>query len=156
MLQLDEATFSPNSYKLRHWAKKRRPMQQPSRFIGKQLVCCVGAISVDRGPIKFMLRRQRAYTGEDIAYFLRQLKKLQLPGRKLAVFLDNARIHGKKVQAAAKELAIKLLYNRPYRPDLMGIERVWHLAKIHYRKRIAKIRVHQLALDNVAVVKECL
>jgi transposase len=55
--------------------------------------------------------------------------------------LDNASIHrADYTRNAAQLLGIPLVFNLPYRPDLMGIEYMWCHAKAAFRTAINKYR----------------
>jgi len=58
---------------------------------------------------------------------------------RIALFLDNARIHISQVtQTAAKDvdINIKLLRNVSYRPDNCGVENYWWYCKKEYRRQV--------------------
>ena len=55
---------------------------------------------------------------------------------------------------AAKALKITLINNIPYRPDLMGIENYWRLAKKEYRAILTNKRARELELENLKMVKQ--
>ena len=102
---------------------------------------------------------QKSFKGTDTAEQMRKLRQSVGPDRKIAVFLDNASIHTCKVVRDVCEEwneDIKLLYNVTYRPDLNGIEHVWQLAKQHYRKKIANLKINGQPIDNQSVVHDCL
>jgi hypothetical protein len=49
-----------------------------------------------------------------------------------------------------------MLQNIPYRPDLNGIERVWAVAKRHYRDKLAQKLVMKGPYSNLQLVNEAL
>ena len=70
---------------------------------------------------------------------MKEIRKFYGPNTKLALFLDNCRIHHAiivKEFAASDEINIELVWNLPYRPDLAGVELTWAEAKRRYRKEL--------------------
>ena len=54
---------------------------------------------------------------------------------------------------------MELVFNLPYRPDLMGVERTWAVAKRHYRKFVGSLRPYSFLShrwDPVAAVQGCM
>jgi len=51
------------------------------------------------------------------------------------MLLDNCSIHHARLtQEEMRRLNISPLWNVPYRADLNGIEKVWSIAKLHFRQ----------------------
>ena len=72
----------------------------------------------------------------------------------MVLFGDNSRVHrNKDVEEAASDANINLMWNCPYRPDLMGIELVWRDAKKIYKQEIARQHTAQKKINNIEVVK---
>ena len=46
--------------------------------------------------------------------------------------------------AASEEIIIELVWNIPYRPDLMNVEVFWAEAKHRYRKELDRLKVHDI------------
>ena len=69
---------------------------------------------------------------------LRAVRAIYGAGPKLAMFLDNCRIHKAIIvreAAAQDDIDIELVWNLPYRPDIAaGIETLWSEAKRRYRR----------------------
>jgi len=88
---------------------------------------------------------------------LNRLRDLFCNGEKIALFLDNARIHrANVVQAEAKKNSIRipLVFNQPYRCDLQGCERYWLACKTYYRKRLAYFKANGINFDQMGLVEE--
>jgi len=99
----------------------------------QKAVAVVAAVSASLGLIRYE-RRPSSYNAEAFCGFLRRLSA-QMGGRPLAMLLDNCRIHhARAAQAELQRLNISPLWNVPYRADLNGIEKVWAIAKQHFRK----------------------
>ena len=95
-------------------------------------VVCYAVISPVRGRVYFHYGI-RSFTAEDFKVVLRETRAAYGPGPKLALFLDNCRIHQANIvrdYAATEEIAIDLVWNLAYRPDIAaGIESLWSVAK---------------------------
>lgn len=121
------------------------------RFVNNGYTACMAAIHADFGLVHAMYL-PRAFTKIDFEAFLRQMQ-LELhrlhSNRRIVVFIDNARIHD---AGMAAHLGIELCFNLTYRPDLMGIEHYWRMAKIPYRKSILMHRANYTIFDNEALV----
>jgi len=63
---------------------------------------------------------------------------------KLAIFLDNARIHGtREALNAMEEEDILPIFNVPYSPEFNGMEKVWAMMKKAYRSRMTELKTRQ-------------
>ena len=100
-----------------------------------------------------MYKLGAAFDADDINNFLQQLRQRAGKHKKVAVFLDNARIHSKPGLITAPQLGIEVIKNAPYRPDLNGIEFFWGRLKMAYRKEITRLRSQRLAWDQEELVK---
>lgn len=86
---------------------------------------------------------------------LRQIRALSAPGAKLALLWDNARIHYANIVrelAASEEVDIELVWNVAYRPDLMGVEKLWAEAKRRYRRELDCLKAHDRMFDQMSLV----
>ena len=87
----------------------------------------------------------------------KQIRAKSAPKAKLMCFLENCSIHKYQVArdaAGPKKANLWLQFNRPYRPDLNGIEFVWKDVKHRYRKRIDWCKANGRDFDHAALVKE--
>ena len=83
--------------------------------------------------------------------------KRKMKMKPVAILWDNCSIHrALLVRNAAKELKITLIMNVAYRPDIMGIERYWKLAKLQYRKRLSNKLAQEAEFDQLQMVTESL
>ena len=134
-------------------------MPKTDRWPKQSYVACAAAISVERGLIHWDCRLS-AYDRNTFADFLREIRR-QNPGKKMAVFMDNASFH--KPVAAYSEISLdidmEVVFNLAYRPDLMGVERTWAVAKRLYRKFLGAVKpFNHLSTrwDPVATVQGCM
>ena len=124
LLQTDESTFNANAYIDKTWAHMKNPLQRIRRYVLARGVAVVGVISPVRGLVHCHYE-YRSCNAESVMEVLRAVRGVYNKGEKVALFLDNAKIHrAKKVQALARTPAIDipLAYNQPYRCDLQGCE----------------------------------
>ena len=71
--------------------------------------------------------------------------------------MDNASIHVHEVVMAWCEAnKVPVCFNAKYRPDLMGIEYFWRLAKVKYRQELTEAYVGGRHIDNLNMVKDIL
>lgn len=86
------------------------------------------------------------------------LVKQNLPaGYKWALYMDNATIHGTdNVMDWCEKNDVPVTFNAKYRPDLMGIEFFWRLAKVAYRRELTELYVGGIPIDNLKLVKDIL
>ena len=154
LLQLDESTFNANAYIDRAWAHMKKPLQRIRRYVLAKGVAVIGVISPVRGLVHCHYD-WRSCNADSIQSVLVALRKVYDKGEKIAIFLDNARIHrAKKVQELARTPAvdIPLAYNQPYRCDLVGVEEYWRHVKIQYRRRLVYYKVNGIDFDHMALV----
>lgn len=76
----------------------------------------------------------RSFDGQGIIQMLREIRATFRPDTKLTILWDNS-IHRSVAarRVAERDRHMELLFNIPYRPDLMGIEHVWCAVKARYR-----------------------
>ena len=86
------------------------------------------------------------------------LTKQSLPrGYKWAIYIDNAAIHlHENVMSWCQSNNVPVCLNAKYRPDLMGIEFFWRLAKAKYRQDLTESYVRAVHIDNVRMVQDIL
>ena len=70
IIQLDEVLFSPDSYVSLHWAPAGDPIRRTSRFLNKDRVVVMGAISPTRGNIYYHYGI-RSFNQDDMIEMLR-------------------------------------------------------------------------------------
>ena len=120
------------------------------------LVCVYGFISEKLGKVLFYIKETKAFNTED---FVRCFKYLyndpRLKFDDVVLFADNATLHKTpQVWKGLTDNSLKILFNMPYRPDLMGIESTWQRCKHIYKNKIAKKLVHQKKVNNFKIVKK--
>ena len=82
---------------------------------------------------------------EDVVTFLRKVKARYPCGTKLAIFWDNAASHrAKLVTEELRDLDMIEIRNVAYKPQFNGIEYVWSLFKVHFRKSITEYKLDLL------------
>ena len=132
IVQVDESTFQPTDYGHYEWAPAGKPLNKPGKHSKLKYEACCGAVSEVSGYIMIHTIKGAPFYGADFADFVRELREFL--GYPFALLIDNARIHGTPDNVALfEELGITMIKNVPYRPDLMGIEAVWKMAKDKYR-----------------------
>ena len=131
-----------NQYYKFQWAPIRQPLLTRQKYIQGKLVCVFGFISVENGKIHFHIVQQNSFKKEDFIKCIKLVKK-KFKWDDIVLFGDNARIHrnASAIEAANSE-DVEIMFNLPYRPDLVGIEHVWRIAKDIYRKEIARLHVN--------------
>ena len=68
--------------------------------------------------------------------------------RKVALFLDNCRVHhAKEVTAHFEKLKIPTVFNLAYQPAFMGQESVWAAQKRTFRKELTKAKIEKRLVD---------
>jgi len=103
--------------------------------------------------IKEATKTLRGLKGADLVEVVQAVRAKVGKEQKLAIFLDNATIHKANiVKEAAEQAEIKLVYNLPYCPHLMGIESLWKQVKTAYRGRVAYLRVNKQDYSNLEEV----
>lgn len=132
VVQIDEACFTDGTHHRRHFAPIGDPIKVISFYANQGFRCVCAAIHPELG----ILWRQTincGFTQWTIDLFLRGLRSA-LPGKKIAVLLDNARIHHahQVTKVGAPHCDIRIIWNVPYRPDCMGVEYYWKVAKARY------------------------
>lgn len=77
---------------------------------------------------KVVCEEAEKVNSENIASFLKSLRKKHPDKKKIHLILDTASYHrSKEVRAAAKSIRIELHYLPPYSPNLNPIERLWKI-----------------------------
>ena len=158
-MQVDECLFNADHYDHgRHWSLMNQPILKTARYENMKSIVVCGAISEETGPVHFKYG-VRSFNADDIVEMLNEIRAKFDPGKKLAVFWDNARIHAaKKVLEAAKgeDINIQPIFNLPYRPDLNGIESVWAVAKRVYRNNVDRNKATNVQWDQQGLVEDAI
>ena len=156
VVQMDECLFQCDSKRGRAWAPAGHPIQTRSKWSNKQVVVVCGAISAHRG--RFHMKYGiRSFNAMDMVEMYKEMRNINSPNGKLAIFLDNASIHKAKVckdQCKKDKLNMPLIFNRAYRPDVMGIEYAWTDVKRRYRNRINWHKANGVDFDHMSLVKQ--
>jgi len=99
----------------------------------------IAGVSIDQGMDHFAIHQKSIKTQQFIE-FLEKLSGLN-DGQKIAIFMDNMRVHRSKLaQEAYSRLDILPIFNIPYCPQYNGIESVFSILKEKYKRAMmAKI-----------------
>ncbi len=159
VMQVDESVFTPKRFNPSFWAPSGNPLPKADRWGQGDYVACVAAISAECGLLYWECKKG-AYKKETFVDFLKAIRG-HYPQHKLAVFVYNASIHkwASQTGPGEAELQVELVFNLPYRPDLMGVERTCAVAKRHYRKYVGSLRPYSYLShrwDPVCAVKGCM
>ena len=157
IFQLDESVFTKGYTQDYAWAPKGQPLVWDwKQGRAPNYVACCGIISARLGKVHMDLR-YGSYDNEAIKSALIQVKQRLPRGYKWALFMDNASIHAhENVMEWCEANGVPVTFNAPYRPDLMGIENFWRLAKAKYRRELTEMYVGNRDIDNLRLVKDVL
>jgi transposase len=152
IVQLDESIFNCLKVDRVHWAPVGDPHVVARKFESRQTIALCGAISAREGLV-YIASRPRSFDRaalidvfEGIAKYFKDKDK-QL---KVAIFLDNCRIHKhEETLAAAERLQIPLVFCPRYRPDCNGIELLWRKAKHLFRLQTDNYRANNVQGWNI-------
>ena len=87
-------------------------------------------ISYEAGLIKYFSQKKKAFTGNDVKGFIREISNM-FPFQQLVFYGDNASLHHcKTVKEELVNQDHEMLFARPYRPNTNGIEVYWLFANI--------------------------
>lgn len=112
------------------WQEKGRAGTKTiSSNSGRKRITILGAINaVSHKPTTLIIESN--CDKEAMKLFLKEIRRDYPGGKKIYIFLDNARYsYNKEVAARAKELNIKLVFLPAYCPNLNLIERLWKFLK---------------------------
>jgi len=138
---VDECTWAPSvrthsygAFKDHAWAPVGRPHYFAKRKGDQPQIHACAAISSESGWVHRLVReateQAKGLRSADVVAVLESIRATLGTEKKIAVFWNNASIHSSKlVKEAALELRIPLVFNLPYRPDLIAFENIWRLAK---------------------------
>ena len=130
-------------------------MNKPGKYSKLKYEACVAAVSDTRGYLMHHSLKAAALHAPDFREFVRDLR--EGIGAPFVLMIDNARIHVADDNFDLyEELGITVIRNVPYRPDLMGIEAVWKLAKDEYRLRVRRYTVQGVDWDQAAEITDIL
>ena len=156
VLQIDECLFNSDHFQDRHWALSRQPIQIKQKYMNQPKIVVMGAIGVKAGNVHYKFG-EFSFKTADVIAFLKELRVIYDSSKRLAVFWDNCRIHLSlelKEWLIDQKMEIELVYNIPYRPDLNGIEVVWHDCKKRYRDRLNNYKAMNIQFDHMELVKD--
>ena len=98
-----------------------------------------------------------AFDNHDIRSTLILVKNTLPQGYKWGIYLDNASVHvHDNVMSWCESNDVPVTFNAKYRPDLMGIEFFWRLAKVKYRQELTEAYVRVNYIDNQRLVTNIL
>jgi DDE superfamily endonuclease len=133
IVYLDEAVFTFNTFAQRTWYPRYHNLELPEKKYSHKAQALIAAVSVDRGVDHFRVHPRSVRTNEFVS-FIEDLAAKQ-GGHKLAVFMDNMRVHRSKIaMETMSKLGIEAVYNVPYSPQFNGIEAVFSMAKACYKR----------------------
>ena len=92
VFQLDECTFAPNHYKNYAWSQVGRPLEKIRRYEPGKVIAVMGVISPERGVVHLHYK-ERSCDSDDVVQVMQAVRAKVGPDVKVAIFLDNARIH---------------------------------------------------------------
>ena len=95
----------------------------------------------------------KRFTALNVCKFLIHIRKLY-PIEKIAVFIDNARIHtSHNVKTVMEHYDIKPVFVLPYEPELQGIEKVWGKMKQDFRKKLTEHKLKKRRFNLLEVFR---
>ena len=101
----------------------------------------VGAINSFDGRFIFSALKKQYFKWNHFLAFIKRIKSYY-EKENLCLFIDNAKIHTKKEFVdEARSMGIRIVYNLPYHPNLMGIEKVWGIKKSMFRKQLDELKI---------------
>ena len=135
IVQIDESVFCATSWRQEAYAPVGIPFSRPSRHCKVPYLACLAAVSDQRGFIMAAYKEKEAFTAENIREFIQELDdRTPWP---YCVMMDNASIHVSRENLEwYQQKGIEIIRNLPFRPELMGIEGLWQIAKAEYRKQV--------------------
>ena len=119
-----------------------------------------GVISATRGVVHWHIG-EHSFNAQDICDALREIRATIGDGVKIAMAMDNARIHRAKIVQelmATEEVDMKPVWNVTARPDLLtvGIEQVWARAKHLYRCAVDRYKAINRTFHHIGLVQHIL
>ena len=157
IFQLDECIFQKAHTYNYAWAPVNRPVNWDYKLAkSPDYVAVCGLISGRLGKV-FMQGKYGAFDNMAVRSTLILVKQNLPRGYKWGVYMDNASIHGHdNVMAWCEANDVPVTFNAKYRPDLMGIEWFWRIAKSAYRRELTDLYVGGGDIDNLKLVKDVL
>lgn len=132
---LDEAIFSFNTMVGKAWAHKNFNVTVTEKQVGIKAHALIAAVSAANGLEHFKIV-PRSVKDDDFNQFLRELRD-KFPNERMAIFMDNMRVHhSRKSKASYHELGMVPIFNVPYSPQFNGIEPVFGMIKVLYKKEL--------------------
>jgi hypothetical protein len=133
LLQSDESLFSADGYNGSHWAPIGQPLRKDSRWASAKPVVVYGVISPLRGVVHWHFG-EHSFNAQDICDALQEVRVKVGDGVKIAMMMDNARIHRAKIVKQlieSPEVDIEPIWNCTARPDLATIGKYLIVNKGH-------------------------
>jgi transposase len=155
VFQLDECLFHADSKVPKTWSSKREPILTRGKYCNKPVIVVCGAISPLRGRIYFKYGI-RSFNSFDMVDMFKEVRGHSRRHAKLSCWMDNASYHKSPMvrdECKVGKSDILMEFNRPFRPDLNGIEYAWHHIKKVYRDRIAWFKGNGVDFDHMELVK---
>lgn len=132
---LDEAIFSQSTGPARAWASNNEVIEVDESCFNGKTQALIMAVSEDRGVDHFRIV-PRSMDTQKFILFLQELSEKN-EGQRLAVFMDNLRVHRSRLALAEyQNLGIRPIFNVPYSPQFNGIEAVFSMVKAAYKKQL--------------------
>jgi hypothetical protein len=138
-----------------HWAQSGKPLLTVAKWPKLKYVTALSFIDTKKGNV-LTKYREGAFKGPHIATAIRQVSRLY-PDDDVVIFGDNCGIHKtQEVKDTAESEGVELWYNMRYRPDMMGCEGLWRIAKRKYKAEVAKRLISKkIAINNMQLVRAC-
>jgi transposase len=143
IIYLDEFMTTKQTIPTHEWTPKNKVYQIDYKLYHTKTIASEAAISLESGP-ELIMNFDKSVDAVKFILFLRALRKLH-PGRKLALFFDQLKVHTAKLcRPVYEELDIKWMHNSSYSPSYNPIEGMFSVTKT----KIKRERLRALALNK--------
>jgi transposase len=143
VIYVDELMTTKATMPTHEWTPRNKFFQMDYKLYHTRTVASIIGISTENGP-ELVMNFDKSVTAEKFIEYLRKLRDLH-PGRKLALFFDQLKVHTAKLcKPVYEELDIKWMHNSSYSPDFNGVEGAVGVMKV----KIKRERLRALALNK--------
>jgi len=119
----------------------------------------IAAISAREGLLGHQILHRAPKSGDVIAFLRGLLERAHIrdPGRRYALFMDNASIHkGGEMRNAESKLGVPIVYGVAWRADLSGIASFWDSCEHLYRTCCDRALSSNVSFDHERIIETAL
>jgi transposase len=145
--------FTYKTYMTTDYSNRNEHIEITEQALRGKTYAVLASISADEG-LEYYEIHERSINTDIFIDYLKDLREV-CEGEKIAIFLDNLRVHhSNKVKDFCKAHDIPLVFNLAYSPEYNPIENFFSLVKNYYKRKKQNQLVKYEKFDGIKLIQE--